>query len=121
MNPFPDPAEALAINRAGWDQVAARFHGRTALPVYGPLAPTEESLRLLPPVAGARVLEVGCGSGHSLRYLAEQGAAELWGLDLPPRSSRSPPACFGRISRACTCWSRPWRPIQASRRACSTW
>jgi SAM-dependent methyltransferase len=25
---------------------------------------------------------MGCGSGHSLYYLAERGAAELWGLDL---------------------------------------
>jgi SAM-dependent methyltransferase len=25
---------------------------------------------------------LGCGSGHSLRYLAERGAQELWGLDL---------------------------------------
>lgn len=79
-----DPAEALAINRAGWDRIAARFHGRDALPGYGPLAPTEETLRLLDAVAGTRVLELGCGSGHSLRYLAERGAAELWGLDLSP-------------------------------------
>ncbi|HST63311.1 MAG TPA: class I SAM-dependent methyltransferase [Longimicrobium sp.] len=84
MSAFRDPADALAINRAGWDRVAARFYGGTALPSYGPLAPTEDSLRLLDPVSGARVLEVGCGSGHSLRYLAEQGAAELWGLDLSP-------------------------------------
>ena len=29
-------------------------------------------------------LELGCGSGHSLRYLAERGARELWGVDLSP-------------------------------------
>jgi SAM-dependent methyltransferase len=29
-------------------------------------------------------LEIGCGSGHSLLYLAQQGASELWGLDLSP-------------------------------------
>ena len=29
-------------------------------------------------------LELGCGSGHSLLYLAERGAQELWGLDLSP-------------------------------------
>jgi SAM-dependent methyltransferase len=76
------PADALAINRAAWDRVAPRFFGGTALPSYGPLAPTEETLRLLDARAGMRVLELGCGSGHSLRYLAERGAAELWGLDL---------------------------------------
>ena len=75
---------ALAINRAGWDRVAPIFHGGTALPEYGPLAPTEDALRLLELTPGLRVLELGCGSGHSLRYLAERGACELWGLDLSP-------------------------------------
>jgi SAM-dependent methyltransferase len=72
----------LAINRSGWNQVAERFYGGTALPNYGPLAPTEETLQLLDPLQSIRVLEIGCGSGHSLQYLAERGAAELWGLDL---------------------------------------
>jgi SAM-dependent methyltransferase len=77
-------AQVLATNRAGWDQVAPAFYAGTALPEYGPLAPTEETLHLLDPVSGARVLELGCGSGHSLAYLAERGAAELWGVDLSP-------------------------------------
>jgi SAM-dependent methyltransferase len=75
---------ALALNRRGWDAVAPKFCGGTALPHYGPLSPTEDELRLLPDVRGARVLELGCGSGHSLAYLADRGAAELWGLDLSP-------------------------------------
>src|SRR5258706_1760090 len=78
-----DARLALEINRAGWDRVAPLYYGRTALPEYGPLAPTEDTLNLL----GAkpkRVLELGCGSGHSLRYLAERGTAELWGIDLSP-------------------------------------
>ncbi|HEV7589632.1 MAG TPA: class I SAM-dependent methyltransferase [Longimicrobium sp.] len=79
-----DLDDALAINRAGWDRVAPRFYGGTALPSYGPLAPTEETLGLLGPLGGTRVLEVGCGSGHSLRSLCEHGAAEAWGLDLSP-------------------------------------
>ena len=75
---------ALTINRAGWDRVAPSFHGGTALPEYGPLAPTEDTLRLLELTADLRALELGCGSGHSLRYLAERGARELWGVDLSP-------------------------------------
>ncbi len=55
-----------------------------ALPEYGPLAPTEESLGLLDATQELRALELGCGSGHSLRYLAERGARELWGIDLSP-------------------------------------
>lgn len=75
---------SLAINRAGWDRVAPSFHGGTALPEYGPLAPTEDTLRLLDPIPDLRALELGCGSGHSLRYLAERGAREMWGIDLSP-------------------------------------
>src|SRR5436190_19015676 len=74
----------LATNRAGWNHVAPMFHGGTALPEYGPLAPTEDELRLLDTTLDLRALELGCGSGHSLRYLAEHGAAELWGIDLSP-------------------------------------
>jgi SAM-dependent methyltransferase len=73
---------ALATNRDGWNHVAKYFHGSTALPEYGPLTPTEDTLRLLDDPADACVLELGCGSGHSLRYLADRGARELWGLDL---------------------------------------
>jgi SAM-dependent methyltransferase len=79
-----EAARALAINRAGWDRVAPLFHGGTALPEYGPLAPTEDTLHLLEPTPDLRALELGCGSGHSLRYLAERGASELWGVDLSP-------------------------------------
>ena len=75
---------ALTINRAGWDRVAPMFHGGTALPEYGPLAPTEDSLRLLDDRADLCALELGCGSGHSLRYLADRGAREVWGVDLSP-------------------------------------
>lgn len=74
----------LATNRAGWNRVAPSFHGSTALPSYGPLAPSEDTLRLLDPIADTRALELGCGSGHSLHYLAERGARELWGVDLSP-------------------------------------
>jgi SAM-dependent methyltransferase len=75
---------ALATNREGWNRVAISFHGATALPEYGPLAPTEDALKLLDRTTDVRALELGCGSGHSLRYLAERGARELWGLDLSP-------------------------------------
>jgi SAM-dependent methyltransferase len=73
---------ALATNREGWNRVAKHFHGGTALPEYGPLAPTEDTLSLLDRTSDVCALELGCGSGHSLRYLAERGARELWGLDL---------------------------------------
>ncbi|RPJ61047.1 MAG: class I SAM-dependent methyltransferase [Acidobacteria bacterium] len=79
-----NPKRALAVNRARWDRVATSFHGATALPEYGPLAPTEDTLGLLELTPDFRALELGCGSGHSLRYLAERRARELWGVDLSP-------------------------------------
>jgi len=33
-------------------------------------------------VTGKRMLEICCGSGHSLKYHAERDAGELWGIDL---------------------------------------
>lgn len=84
MGSVTDTERFLATNRAGWNHVAPRFHGGTALPKYGPLAPTEDALGLLDARRDLRVLELGCGSGHSLRYLAERGALELWGIDLSP-------------------------------------
>jgi SAM-dependent methyltransferase len=70
------------INRSGWDKVAHIFYGVAALPNYGPLTPTEEDLKLLGDMQHKTVLEIGCGSGHSLLYLAQHGAAEVWGVDL---------------------------------------
>jgi len=75
---------ALATNREGWNRVAPKFHGGTALPEYGPLAPTEDTLHLLDGTSDIKALELGCGSGHSLLYLARHGARELWGIDLSP-------------------------------------
>jgi SAM-dependent methyltransferase len=73
----------LAINQKGWNEVAHFFYGGTALPKYGPLALTEDDLQLIDNLKGKAVLELGCGSGHTLHYLAKvKKASELWGIDL---------------------------------------
>lgn len=82
MSESIDHEEMLQINQEAWNHVAPRFYGVTALPTYGPLTPTEVELQLLGEIQRKRVLEIGCGSGHSLAYLATQGAGELWGLDI---------------------------------------
>ena len=51
-----EPEAALAINRHGWNHVAPRFFGSTALPEYGPLAPTEDTLGLLDAATDLRTL-----------------------------------------------------------------
>jgi len=46
-------------------------------------APEWPALRaLLPPLAGARVVDLGCGFGWFCRWAAEQGAAQVLGLDV---------------------------------------
>jgi len=81
--------EILSINQKGWNQVAPLFYGGTALPKYGPLAATEDELHLIPEKSELKVLELGCGSGHSLAYLWKyKKASELWGLDFSEEQIR---------------------------------
>jgi len=72
----------LIENKVSWDSIADEWFGSTALPTYGPTLPQEDSLNLFDSLDHKKVLDIGCGSGHSLLYIAKQGAKELWGLDL---------------------------------------
>ncbi|MGB8213910.1 MAG: class I SAM-dependent methyltransferase [Anaerolineales bacterium] len=81
--------ETLIINQKGWNEVAPQFYGGTALPKYGPLAQTEDDLHLIGNLQGKTVLELGCGSGHTIGYLAKvKEAEELWGIDLSQEQIR---------------------------------
>lgn len=75
-------AEILKQNKKSWDKVSHHFNGKDALPSYGPFAQTEDELGLFDEIINKKVLDIGCGSGHSLRYMADKGAGELWGIDL---------------------------------------
>lgn len=72
----------LNQNKSSWNLIADDFFGVTALPDYGCLCPTEEELHLFPDLNGKKILDIGCGSGHSLKWCGDNGAAELWGLDM---------------------------------------
>lgn len=78
-------SETIEQNKKSWDVIADDWFGTTALPTYGKKTPSEETLQLFGNIAGAKVLDIGCGSGHSLKYLSDKGAKELWGLDLSTR------------------------------------
>lgn len=81
--------EILSINQKGWNEVAPLFYGGTALPQYGPLAATEDDLNLISEMGEGKILELGCGSGHTLAYLWEKkNAGELWGLDFSEEQLR---------------------------------
>ena len=74
--------EIIESNKTYWNDHADLWFGTTALPVYGVRFPTEDDLHLFGDVAGKKMLEICCGSGHSLKYNAKKGAGELWGVDL---------------------------------------
>ncbi len=44
---------------------------------YGPDGPTESDVRLIGPVSGKRVLDLGCGDGAAAVTLAQQGAVVI--------------------------------------------
>jgi ubiquinone/menaquinone biosynthesis C-methylase UbiE len=75
-------SERLKQNKAGWDKIADAWFGSTALPKYAPHMASEDDLQLFGTIEGKRVLDIGCGSGHSLKYMGDHKAQELWGLDL---------------------------------------
>lgn len=74
--------EILKQNKTSWDNMADTWFGTTALPNYGCYIPGEETLQLFPDLSNTKVLDIGCGSGHSLKWCGDHGASELWGLDL---------------------------------------
>jgi SAM-dependent methyltransferase len=79
--------DSVRASRAWWDAEASAYaaeHGAFlgddrpggAL-VWGPEGWTEADLRLLGPVGGRRVLEVGAGGAQGSRWLASQGATAV--------------------------------------------
>lgn len=72
----------LKTNKTYWDANADAWFGATALPTYGMKFVTEDDLHLFGDISGKRMLEICCGSGHSLKYHADRSAAELWGVDI---------------------------------------
>lgn len=82
------PAETVRANRAWWDAGADAYqaeHGaflRDVGFVWCPEGLDEADARLLGDVTGRRVLEVGCGAAQCTRWLRENGAAEVVGVDL---------------------------------------
>lgn len=79
----------LNTNKNYWDNNADEWFGVTALPTYGVQFATEDDLKLFGDVSGKKMLDIGCGSGHSLKYHGDNNAAELWGIDISEKQVES--------------------------------
>ena len=77
-----DVCEVHKTNTKFWSTIGNEFLGATALPSWGGFFPSEDKLNLLGNLSDKRVLEIGCGNGHSMKYVADRGATDLWGLDI---------------------------------------
>ncbi len=71
----------LSDNEKAWDAVADQFLTAAVLPVWGPFG-VGDDLGLLPEIKDSVFLEVGCGSGRSIKYLVDNGANKVYGLDI---------------------------------------
>src|SRR4029453_2710587 len=82
--------ETVRANRAWWDRASDWYqaeHGEFLRDdgfIWCPEGLDEADARLLGPVAGRRILEVGCGAAQCSRWLATQGASVI-GMDLSRR------------------------------------
>ena len=71
----------LSTNKKCWDQAAKKIFGVCSHPSWG-VFDVCVNRDLLGIVAGKTVLEIGCGSGHSISYLAQRGVKKAYGLDI---------------------------------------
>ena len=75
--------EITQKNKAYWNAHSDLWdETRTAILPHIGHGISDDELHLFGDVAGKKLLEIGCGSGHSLKYHADRNAAELWGLDI---------------------------------------
>jgi len=74
----------LEFNKKGWDELtnSNKPFSNTSLPEYGPFMSNEKTYQFFKDVNNKKVLDLGCASGKSLKYLESIGASELWGVDI---------------------------------------
>jgi ubiquinone/menaquinone biosynthesis C-methylase UbiE len=80
-----DKQDFIGMNKKGWNDLikASKPFSNTILPEYGPfLKRNEDDMKIMDKMVGAKVLDIGCGSGESLEYLLNKGASDIWGIDI---------------------------------------
>lgn len=74
-------SKKLNVNRIAWNKAAPRFYADTALPVWGPFDICKNR-NFFGKIKNRTFLEIGFGSGHSVKYLVEKGAKKVYGIDI---------------------------------------
>ncbi len=72
----------ILTNKNYWNEHADSWFGVTALPLYGVQCVSETELNLFGDVSDKKMLEIACGSGHSIVYHLKHNVKEIWGIDL---------------------------------------
>jgi len=82
--PLPHSMSLSTDPRALYDQTAANWsrHRPTSLSDY---TARPQVMAMCQPLAGKRILDLGCGEGYCSRMLRERGASDVLGVDLSPR------------------------------------
>ena len=71
---------------SNWNEMADDYDGFTSPEgTYSNAIEWAHIRRILPQIEGARVLDIGCGSGRFTRYFEDYKPSELWGLDISDR------------------------------------
>lgn len=71
----------IQTNKDKWNQTFKSFEGWCALPTWGPLGIGADDPTLIGDIQGKTFVEVCCGSGHSIKYLLDNGAQKVYALD----------------------------------------
>lgn len=68
-------------NKQHWNKAFEGFRGWCALPTWGPYEIGKDDPSLIGEIKDKTFLEICCGSGHSIRYLLDNGAEKVYALD----------------------------------------
>lgn len=77
----------LEKNKDAWERVAESFAGGLYLPSWGPFCELRDK-NLIGEIKGKTFLEIGYGSGHSAKYLLNNGAKKVYGIDISEEQKR---------------------------------
>jgi SAM-dependent methyltransferase len=84
-------SDYIAINRDAWTQANAEYTDARARDAWaqeeitwGKWQLPESEVRMLPPLAGKDVVELGCGTAYFGAWLKKHGAARVVGVDVTP-------------------------------------